>query len=225
MTFIKPLAFIFDFDGLILDTETPELLVWQRCFAEAKGEFDLPGYRSIIGAWESCGYNPGAELAKLLDHGVTAEELTRMVRQEAAQIIDQEPPMRGVRELITAAKSRGIRLGVGSSSPRNWVFGHLTRLGLLESFQTVVTFDDVSASKPSPEIFLKALESLGVLPERALVLEDSHNGVLAANRAGIRVVAVPNQVTEGQDFSGAIEVIPSLDLLDLDKYFPESNKK
>lgn len=64
-----------------------------------------------------------------------------------------------------------------------------------------------------------------MFPERALVLEDSYNGVLAANRAGIRVVAVPNQVTEGQDFSGAIEVIPTLDALNLDKYFPELNEK
>ncbi|MFZ3071016.1 MAG: HAD-IA family hydrolase [Anaerolineaceae bacterium] len=216
-----PAAIIFDFDGLILDTETPELRVWQQFFEEAGGEFDLPGYLGIVGTYDYEGYQPGAELAKLTHYTVPEEELTLRVRKESSEIISREGAMQGVVTLIAAAKGRGIRIAIGSSSPSNWVCGHLARLGLLDKFDALVTFDDVSASKPSPEIFLKALTRLGVPADRAIVLEDSQNGVLAANRAGIRVVAVPNLVTQGQDFSGAVEVIPSLEVLDLDKYFPE----
>jgi len=74
-------------------------------------------------------------------------------------------------------------------------------------------------SKPEPDIFLKVLENLTVLAGRALVLEDSYNGILAAQRAGIRAVAVPNPVTLDQDFSAAEEVLPSLSSLQLEKYF------
>ena len=97
--------------------------------------------------------------------------------------------------------------------------GHLRRFGLLERFAAVVTFDDVSESKPSPEIFQLALKRLGVRPENGLVLEDSQNGVLAAKRAEMRVVAVPNEVTCTMDFSQADEILESLEDLDLDKYF------
>jgi len=99
----------------------------------------------------------------------------------------------------------------------------LRRLGLIENFETIVTFDDVTESKPSPEIFLTVLARLNVNAEQALVLEDSQNGVLAAKRAGIRVAAVPNGVTAGQDFSLADEVLASLENLDLEKYFPRVN--
>ena len=82
-----------------------------------------------------------------------------------------------------------------------------------------MTIDDVHASKPEPDIFLKVLENLAVPAGRALVLEDSYNGILAAQRAGIRAVAVPNPVTLDQDFSVAEEVLPSLSSLQLEKYF------
>jgi len=123
--------------------------------------------------------------------------------------------------LIKNARAAGLRLAVGSSSPAVWVHGHLRRLGLFDNFETIVTFDDVRESKPSPEIFLTVLDRMNIPAEQALVLEDSHNGVLAAKRAGLRVVAVPNGVTSGQDFSLAEEVLGSLEDLNLVKYFPD----
>ena len=99
--------------------------------------------------------------------------------------------------------------------------GHLKRLGIFERFGSIVSSSDVKDAKPAPDIFLKVLEDLGVEAENALVLEDSNNGVVAAHRAGIRVVAVPNEVTRGQDFSLAAAIIPSLEMLDLDAFFPE----
>ena len=142
-----------------------------------------------------------------------------MVTEKLYENLMSEPLAKGVLKVLDEAERRGIKTAVGSSSQRDWVEGHLRRFGLLERFAAVVTFDDVSESKPSPEIFQLALKRLGVRPENGLVLEDSQNGVLAAKRAEMRVVAVPNEVTCTMDFSQADEILESLEDLDLDKYF------
>jgi len=214
-------ALIFDFDGLILDTESPEMEIWDRLFAQAGGSFDHQAYLGTIGSYDSISYQPDVQLAKLMDHAVTAQQLVARVRKESAERIALEPPLPGVLALIKNARAAGLRLAVGSSSPAVWVHGHLRRLGLFDNFETIVTFDDVRESKPSPEIFLTVLARMNIPAEQALVLEDSHNGVLAAKRAGLRVVAVPNGVTSGQDFSLAVEVLGSLEDLNLAKYFPD----
>jgi len=197
--------------------------VWQQLFSQAGGQFDEQAYLSIIGTYDSQIYDPGVELARLLNHRTTSEQLWAFVQEQSIQVIYQEPALPGVVELIAKAKRAGLMLAIGSSSPRGWVVGHLQRLGLLAQFDTLVTFDDVQQSKPAPDIFLRVLQNLGLLPRQALVLEDSYNGVLAAKRAGIRAVAVPNPVTAGQDFSLAEEVLPTLNALQLEKYFPTLN--
>jgi beta-phosphoglucomutase-like phosphatase (HAD superfamily) len=106
---------------------------------------------------------------------------------------------------------------VASSSPENWVVGHLTRLGLIEFFEQIVTADDVEKTKPDPALFLLAAEKLGVTPQQAIVFEDSRNGVLAGKRAGMYVVAVPNPLTDGMDFSEADLKLGSLADLSLEQ--------
>jgi len=91
-------------------------------------------------------------------------------------------------------------LAVGSSSEQDWVHGHLKRLGIFDRFDTIVTADDVKNAKPEPDIYLKVLANLDVAPQNALVLEDSNNGVVASHRAGIRVIAVPNEVHSRSGF-------------------------
>ena len=111
----------------------------------------------------------------------------------------------GVEDQIAAAKGLGLKLGVASSSPRSWVAGHLSRLRLEPYFDTIKCSDDVEHVKPHPALFLAALRGLGVRADEAVVLEDSQNGVMAAKRAGIFCVAVPNALTQHS----------SLDLADL----------
>ena len=212
-------AIIFDFDGLILDTETPQVEIWHSMFEKAGGSFDLRGYHATIGSFDSDEYRPQVELAELLDDGRTPAELLLQVQEAQTDLILTNPINPGVKEILDDARLRGILTAVGSSSPRIWVEGHLKRLGLLDRFETVVTFDDVDQPKPSPEIFELVLKRLTVNPENAIVLEDSANGVLAAKRANIRAIAVPNPVTGTMDFSLASEVLDSLLDLDLDKYF------
>lgn len=215
-------AIIFDLDGLIIESEAVYYQIWQREFAKEGLPFDTAGYQNLIGAHHVVGgYRPQQVLADHLNNGITARELRLAVEREALQTILIEEAKPGVLQVLDEAEKRGYLLAVGSSSERDWVHGHLRRLGIFDRFDTIVTAEDVNKNaKPEPDIYLRVLENLGVAPQNALVLEDSNNGVVASHRAGIRVVAVPNEVTTGQDFSLATAVIPSLEALNLDDYFP-----
>lgn len=215
-------AIIFDLDGLIIETEAIYCQIWQREFAREGLPFDMAGYQNLIGAHHVVGgYRPQEVLADHRKDGVSARELRLDVEREALQTILNEEAKPGVLQVLDEAKKRNFLMAVGSSSERDWVHGHLKRLGIFDRFDTIVTAEDVNKNaKPAPDIYLKVLENLEVAPQNALVLEDSNNGVVASHRAGIRVIAVPNEVTTGQDFSLATAILPSLEALNLDDYFP-----
>jgi beta-phosphoglucomutase-like phosphatase (HAD superfamily) len=103
-------------------------------------------------------------------------------------------------DYLTDARRLGLRLAVASSSPHSWVDTHLAQLGLLDRFDAIICVDDVGVAKPDPGLFLRAVDVLGVAREEAIVFEDSPNGVLAAKRAGIFCVAVPNPMTQRLTF-------------------------
>ena len=210
---------IFDFDGLILDTETVELNLWRKIFSEHDILFDLESYLKTIGSITSKTYEPSKILAEVVQNGETPSDIYRKVEKQIIDQLDGEKPLPGVLKTIQTAKSMGIKTAVGSSSTLDWVKPHLVRLGIWNQFDTVVTFEDVNECKPSPKIFLKVLERLDVQPHNAIVLEDSENGVLAARRAGIPVIVIPNEVTKNQVFTGAILKLSTLEDLDLKEFF------
>jgi len=144
-------AVIFDFDGLILDTETAELSIWQDLFLEAGITFDLEAYRDNVGSYAIHPYRPEKILEAIQQNGRTAADIAEEVRNRTIEITSESQPMPGVLSVIQSAKAKGLKLAVGSSSPMNWVKPHLVRLGLWEQFDTVVTNDDVALCKPSPE--------------------------------------------------------------------------
>ena len=121
-----------------------------------------------------------------------------------------EPMLPGIVENVDAAKSLGLLLGVASSSTRDWVSGHLERLGILDRFDCMRCRDDVANAKPAPDLYVAVLECLGVAAVEAFAIEDSPNGVLAAKRAGLRCVAIPNPITARLDLSQADIVLDSL---------------
>jgi len=210
---------IFDFDGLILDTETVELNLWRKIFSEHDILFDLESYLKTIGSITSKTYEPSKILAEVVKNGETPSDIYRKVEKQIIDQLDGEKPLPGVLKTIQTAKSMGIKTAVGSSSTLDWVKPHLVRLGIWNQFDTVVTFEDVNECKPSPKIFLKVLERLDVQPHNAIVLEDSENGVLAARRAGIPVIVIPNEVTKNQVFTGAVLKLSTLEDLDLKEFF------
>lgn len=212
-------ALIFDFDGLILDTETDEVKILQCMYAQAGLTFDLDAHRAVVGTNGSRDHDPVQALADREGETRSFEQIRKDFRQTTYHHAQKLEAMDGVVDLIRNAKAKGYLLAVGSSATYSWVNTHLTRLGLRAAFDAIVTFDDVENAKPAPDIFLKVLEVIGVHPEKALVLEDSQNGVLAAHRAGIRAIAVPNSITAVQDFSLATAVVSTLAGFDPELYF------
>ncbi len=190
-------ALIFDFDGLILDTETPEYLAWKNIYSEAGFELPVSEWGSIIGGSGLSSFDPAKHLSRLSQGRLDSESLRLRHRSECHSAIARESVLPGVLEMIRAAKEANLKLAIASSSPHSWVDAHAKRLGIFDHFNAVICADDVGIgrTKPNPDLFLLALNQLEVKKEAAVVFEDSPNGVKAAKQAGIFVVAVPNPVT------------------------------
>lgn len=189
-------AVLFDFDGLILDTETAEFQSWQETYREFGFELDLEVYAQCIGRGASDQeFKPIDHLQELVGHGLDRDTVASKRRKRNLDLIEEQTAMPGVEDYIQTAKELGLRVGLASSSPRSWVSGHLNHLELLDRFDTIRTADDVVRAKPYPELYLRALADLQVSADEAIALEDSPNGVAAAVAAGIYTVWVPNSVT------------------------------
>lgn len=188
-------ALIFDFDGLILETEEPVYLSWKEIYKEYGAELSFDTWSKIIGTAEY-DYSPMEELEKIVGKKLPKDELQQKRFQIEMNLVLQLSPLPGTRDYIEGAKEIGLKLGLASSSTREWVTGHLARLGLLQYFDCIKSSDDVKKTKPDPELFLKCMECLEVPPDKAVIFEDSPNGITAANQAGIFCVAVPNTLTK-----------------------------
>ena len=203
---------IFDFDGLILDTETPEYNVWQAMYREHGFELPHDEWGKIIGGYGISDFDAADHLALLSQGRLDSVSLRLRHRSESNAITLTQPILPGVLDIIHEAKRLSLKIAIASSSPHSWVDEHAKRLGIFHYFDAVICADDVGVgrTKPNPDLFLLALDRLQVQKEAAVVFEDSPNGVKAANRAGIFVVAVPNPVTSALSFDGANLVVKSL---------------
>jgi HAD superfamily hydrolase (TIGR01509 family) len=212
-------ALIFDFDGLILDTETPEYLVWQALYAEQGFELPHEEWGRIIGGWGRSDFDAAEHLSRLTQGRLDSAALRTRHSAESLARIHAQSALPGVLDLIHDAKQHGLKLAIASSSPHSWVDEHGERIGLLHHFDKVICADDVGVgrTKPNPDLFLLALKQLQVQKHEAVVFEDSPNGVQAANRAGIFVVAVPNHVTSRLNLEGANRVVKSLNEVSLNE--------
>jgi HAD superfamily hydrolase (TIGR01509 family) len=194
-------AVIFDFDGIILDSETPEFEAHRRLFHECGADLSVEDWCTGIGLLKPddhwfrilCERAPGA-----LDFG--AFEARR--RQYFRACIRWEP-MRGIAELLQSLDAEGIPRAVASTAPAGWVIRSLDDLGLTSGFQTIVTGDQVQRGKPEPDVYFEAARRLGVPPPRCVAVEDSGPGLAAARAAGMRVVAIPHALSAAHDFDGA----------------------
>jgi HAD superfamily hydrolase (TIGR01509 family) len=215
-------ALIFDFDGLILDTETPEVMVWQSIYREHGFELPVDEWSKTVGGWGISNFDAADHLSHLSQGRLDSASARALHQKEAAKIVNASPVLPGVFELLEQAKEKGVKTAIGSSSSHAWVDSHVERLGILPYFDFIVCQDDVSPgrTKPYPDIFLKALERLKVQAGEAVVFEDSVNGVTAARRAGIFVVGVPNPLTAQMGVRGDITVssLEQLSLHDLNEY-------
>lgn len=193
-TLIVIKAILFDFDGLILDTETPIFSAWQQIYADFACSLSLSEYSGCVGGTHAQ-FDPLADLATKHGQPLVEEEIRLRAAKIFRELIAQRDALPGIRETLATAKQMGIQTALASNSTRSWVEEHLGRLALLPYFEIIRTRDDVTRLKPHPELFLTTLEALGVRAEEAIVLEDSPHGILAARRAGVFSVAIPNEIT------------------------------
>ncbi len=208
-------ALLLDFDGLLVDTETPIFEIWKDIFRRYGQELRLEEWQHALGT--SGGFDPAGRLADLTGRALEREVLQREARERHWQACRELPLLPGVAALLDAASRLGLRLAVASSSPREWVTAWLVHHGIAGRLAAVCAREDVTRVKPAPDLFQLAARRLGVAPQEALVFEDSPNGVRAALAAGIRCVAVRNDVTRPLDLPPCELVLDGLAGIALDE--------
>jgi HAD superfamily hydrolase (TIGR01509 family) len=190
---------LFDFDGLILDTETPIFQAWQEVFRQYKQELPLEEWAKILGKSGNV-EGPAEEFLATIEDEREQQTILRNVTRREIELVHQQKPLPGVEELIKQAKEYRLKLGIVSSSDQEWVHTHLDRLGFRNYFDHLSCADEVVEAKPDPELYFLGVDKMGISPDKLVVLEDSPNGILAAKRAGLFCIAVPNTLTRQLPF-------------------------
>ncbi len=201
-------AAIFDFDGLILDTEAAEFAALNEIYAEHGKSLSYADWSVCIGT--NYAFDPYEHLEKMLGKSLDRQELRRRFRAIHRERVSRQELMPGVRERLEEGRSLGVKLGIASSSSAGWAEAHLRERGILGYFDAISVLGDGVRPKPNPDIYLAALKVLDVKSDEALAFEDSANGIAAAKGAGLYCVAVPNSVTRQLDLSAADQKIGSL---------------
>ena len=201
-------AALFDFDGTILDTETPEFEEWRAAFRARGHELTLEVWQHSVGTVGA--YDPCAHLADLMRVPLDHEALRQEVYARHQTRCEAQPLLPGVVDRVREARAAGLRTAVASSSLSEWVEGWLARHRIRDLFDAVCTRDQVAQVKPAPDLFLLAAARLGVAPEECLAFEDSPHGIRAARAAGMRCVAIPNPLTRHLPLGEADLVVESL---------------
>jgi len=206
-------ALLFDFDGLIVDTESASLAAWRWVYEQHGQELTLEKWSAAIGTLG--GFDAVGHLEELLGSPADEDVVSRRFDHEL-MLVEAEELRPGIAEYLADAERLGLKKAIVSSSSRGWIDRHLRRLERLHGWDAIVTADgDQARAKPRPTLYLEALDRLDVAAAGAIAFEDSPNGVTAAKVAGIVCVAVPNPVTAGLGLEAADLVVDSLASLPL----------
>lgn len=200
-------AVVFDFDGTMLDTETPFFYAWCEAYAEHGLELTVEEWSTCLGTHG--GFDPFEDLAAK-GAQFDRDELLGRMRARKDELTDIDTLLPGIGDWIHEAAELGLAMAVASSSTPDWVNGHLTRLALADRFGHVSCRQEGIPAKPAPDLYQRACDALHVDPRRALAVEDSPNGVTAAKAAGMYCIAVPHELTASLDLAAADLVLPSL---------------
>ena len=202
-------ALLFDFDGLIVDTESSAFAAWSDVYREHGQELELERWSAGIGTLG--GFDPVHHLQELVEESLDHEVIRARAREHELTLVDAELLRPGVAEYLADAERLGLRKAIVSSGSREWIDRNLRRLERLYGWDAIVSADhDESRAKPLPALYLEALDILELEPPEAIALEDSPNGVRAAKAAGIFCVAVPNPTTASLGLEEADLVLDSL---------------
>jgi HAD superfamily hydrolase (TIGR01509 family) len=208
---------LFDFDGLLIDTETPSRLAYEELYREHGHELPLDKWATLVGTI-GAEFDPDAHLEQLVGTPLDRERMAQRLRSRERELCDLEDLRPGIEEYLAEAERLGLKTAIVSSSTREWIARHLQRLDRVNSWNAIVAADgDVERAKPEPALYLETLDVLGLQPDEAIAFEDSLNGIRAARGAGIFCVAVPNPITETFALGEADLLLGSLEELPLDE--------
>lgn len=202
-------AVIYDMDGTLVDSERISQLTWEQTAEQMGAEIPQSLYRSFLG-------RNIASVTEMLVARLGAEELAQEALRVHAELFDKmcvtELELKpGARESIAGLREAGLAVGLATSTHRQRALPRLERFGLQDAFDSITCGNEVSHSKPEPDIFLLAAERMGADPSTCAVVEDSTNGVLAGHAAGMRVFMVPDIVQPSDEIAAlCIAVLPSL---------------
>ena len=201
---------LFDFDGLLVDTETPARLVWEELYREHGHELPQEEWATLVGTI-GARFDPLGHLQELVGEELDEQAFDRRRREREYALTDREELRPGVEQYFAEAERLGLRTAVVSSSDTHWIERHLGRLGHLEGLDAIVAANgDTQRAKPRPDLYLQALDELGLQASEGIAFEDSPNGVTAAKAAGLVCVAVPNPITATLALDDADLVLESL---------------
>ena len=206
---MKVSAVLFDFDGVLVDTEWAIYQAWLQTFLGHGHDLPLDVYTRCIGS-DFATWSPKMHLEELSGLAFDWHDLDLKRQAEIMAELENSLPMAGVVALLEQLQAAAVTCAVVSSSSHAWVDGWLEKLDLTGYFKTIVCRGDAPQIKPAPDLYLEAAKRLRISPAECLVIEDSLNGIKAAVAAGMPVWAVPNRVTAGLDFSAADRVLESL---------------
>ena len=210
-------ALIFDFDGLILDTESTEYQSWQELFTTHGCQLSLDRWIDCIGRPRGY-FDFYAHLEEMKGVVIDREQIRTERHARVRELNLLQPIQPGLVDYLHDARRLGLKIGLASSSSRVWVHGHLERLALYHYFAATKCVEDTGTHKPDPAPYLAVLDALSVLPDEAVAFEDSPNGIASAKAAEILCVAVPNPMTQHLQLNHAdyrLESFASLSLQQL----------
>lgn len=203
-------AVIFDHDGTLVDSEKRHYRIWRDVlsgfgvdFAEADYAKNYSGYPTRHNA---------RTLVECYQLAIDPEALFRLKEEKINSLLAGESfdLMPGVKEIIAACRDWGLSLAIASGARRNEVANTLDVHDFNDMFETVACSQDVAHPKPAPDVYLLALDRLGLAAEECVAVEDSYSGLQSAKAAGLRCIVVPNAYSAFHDFSAADVVVESL---------------
>ena len=180
----------------------PAFQSWTEIYREHGHDLPRDRWLEYIGR-EAGWFDALSHLESLVGTPFDRDSVRKRREERKTQLMADLDVMAGIRDYISEGRRLGLRLGIASSSPRSYVSAHLDRIGLADGWDAIVCREDAPRAKPAPDLYLRAVELLGVAPGEALALEDSPNGIAAAKDAGLWVVAVPNDLTASGDLTRA----------------------
>ena len=206
-------AVIFDMDGVLIDTEKHYNAAW--CQAATEAGFPFTREHALL--LRSCEAKEGEKLMQGIfgpsfDYYAIRERRRELVRERLQKYGLEKKP--GVEETLRFLRDKGIKTAVATATALDITKSHLTRIGIYDLFDSIVSAKNVAHGKPAPDVYLYACEPIGERPQDCMAVEDSPNGILAAYTAGLRTVMVPDLTGPDEELSkylyGCVSSLPDI---------------